>query len=134
MEYPAVYSKNLIPCGPIIQASLPISEADPELDRWLKRGNVLLINLGSHWFYDETMATKMLSALKQLLRCRRDIIVLWKLRKFGTFALDWQEDEFKNRFRVTEWLAADPGDILRSHRVICFVHYGGSNSYHEALL
>lgn len=37
------------------------------------------------------------------------------------------------RVRVVEWLSVDPSAILEAGLVVCSVHHGGSNSFHEAL-
>jgi hypothetical protein len=37
------------------------------------------------------------------------------------------------RVRVVEWMSIDPLAILQSGRIVCSVHCGGSNSFHEAL-
>jgi hypothetical protein len=52
--------------------------------------------------------------------------------KFGDFQLDGADVD-GNRLRVTSYLQADPVSLLRTGKLICVVHHGGSNSYHEAL-
>jgi hypothetical protein len=66
------------------------------------------------------------------LLTRPNVQVLWKLMKFGDFQLDGADVD-GNRLRVTSYLQADPVSLLRTGKLICVVHHGGSNSYHEAL-
>jgi hypothetical protein len=37
------------------------------------------------------------------------------------------------RVRVVDWLSVEPLAVLQSGHVTCFVHHGGSNSFHDAL-
>jgi hypothetical protein len=37
------------------------------------------------------------------------------------------------RVKITEWMSVDPLAVLQSGHIICSVHHGGSNSFHEAL-
>lgn len=43
------------------------------------------------------------------------------------------EELASGRVRIEEWLPAQPIAILRSGNVICMIHHGRSNSYHEAI-
>lgn len=38
-----------------------------------------------------------------------------------------------DRVKVLSWLPVEPISVLQSGRVVCMVHHGGSNSYHEAI-
>lgn len=38
------------------------------------------------------------------------------------------------RLKLSTWLEADPTSILESGHVVAFVHHGGANCYHEAVL
>lgn len=39
-----------------------------------------------------------------------------------------------DRVRIVEWVQAEPASILASGHVVCAVHHGGANSYHEAVV
>ncbi|KAH6679088.1 hypothetical protein B0J14DRAFT_290540 [Halenospora varia] len=38
-----------------------------------------------------------------------------------------------DKVRVLEWISVDPLTILNTGHIVCSVHHGGSNSFHEAL-
>jgi hypothetical protein len=101
---------------------------------------------------DDSMAREFAGGLKVLLDSRPDVQVLWKLKKSGgvgirpkdksgldgvdvtTDSLESIEKEIAvGRVRVEEWLSVDPVAVLQSGHVVCSVHHGGSNSFHEAL-
>ena len=98
------------------------------------------------------MAHEFAAALRVLLNSRPDVQVLWKLKKKGGIdirpsgiseldggvvtadSLKAVETEIKSgSVRVEEWLSVDPVAVLQSGCVVCSVHHGGSNSFHEAL-
>jgi hypothetical protein len=56
---------------------------------------------------------------------------------FGAFdptSLDALASEIESgRVKVMEWMSVDPLAVLQTGHVVCSVHHGGSNSFHEAL-
>jgi hypothetical protein len=148
MSTPAIDLPFLIPghvtgAGPILLPTLPIAESHPELASWLAQRPTILVNLGSHILFDEEFATEFATGVRVLLDRRPDIQILWKLKtQGGTKERLYSKDggfqiiakELANaRVRIEEWLPAQPIAILRSGNVICMIHHGGSNSYHEAI-
>lgn len=130
-------------CGPILQPFPPVMKSHPELDSWLKQRPTVLVNLGSHIIFDEAFATQFAAGLRVLLDRRADVQVLWKLKTQGRSctvmsapggALEIIAKELADgRVRIEDWLPAQPSAILESGHVICMVHHGGANSYHEAI-
>ena len=142
-DLPFVVPSNVTGAGPILLPTLPIAESHPELASWLAQRPTILVNLGSHIVFDEAFATEFATGLRVLLDRRPDIQVLWKLKtqggtkerlysKDGGFQIIAKELA-DGRVRIEEWLPAQPIAILRSGTVICMIHHGGSNSYHEAI-
>lgn len=157
-DFPCNLMPNVTPCGPLLLPFQPVAEGDPELEIWLRQGPTVLINLGSHITMDDAMAREFSAALKALLDIQPKVQVLWKLKKSGRLTLQTAR-EFKEksaaereadrvtaasleaisseiesgRVKVEEWLSVDPLAVLRSGHVVCAVHHGGSNSYHETL-
>lgn len=43
------------------------------------------------------------------------------------------EERVIGRFRLENWLNADPAALLEIGHIILSVHHGGSNCYHEAV-
>lgn len=153
-EYPCRVLSNVTPCGPILLPTASVGEVDPELDSWLQRGPTILINLGSMLRMDEEMTKKFATGLKTVLEQKPEVQVLWKIRKSGglpilsrgkkkvdcqqtnekTDPLDILPDEVSSgRVKVLNWILVEPLALLQSGRIVCSVHHGGSNSFHEAL-
>ncbi|KAL9109104.1 MAG: hypothetical protein Q9227_006195 [Pyrenula ochraceoflavens] len=143
-DFPFTIPPNITPCGPILLPFPPLSKTHPDLEAWLSKGPTVLINLGSHVLFDESLALEFANALRVLLDRRPDVQVLWKLKtqpgqaragftgKNGAFGVIAEEMAL-GRVRVEEWLPAEPIAILKSRHVGWMVHHGGSNSYHEAI-
>lgn len=157
-DFPCDMKPNVTPCGPILLPFQPVAEGDPELDSWLCQGPTVLINLGSHITMDDAMAREFAAALKVLLDSQPKLQILWKLKRSGRLTLqsarmfreksssDMDADRVtaasleaitpemeSGRVKVEEWLSADPLAVLQSGHIVCAVHHGGSNSFHEAL-
>ncbi|WWD00742.1 hypothetical protein V866_007677 [Kwoniella sp. B9012] len=133
-ELPLIIPDWVKCCGPIIQKSKKLAEVDPKSYEWCNLRPTVLVSLGTNLKYSEKDANEMLRSLRVLLGIRKDIQVLWKLKKLGEYDLpEVVGDEDPDRLRIVDWLEADPFSILQSGNVVCFVSHGGSNSYHEAL-
>lgn len=147
-----------IPCGPIIRAASPIAAVDPEMAAWLRRGPTIYINLGTHIEYDLKRAMETAYALRDFLdrAAAAGFVgedrfqILWKMpRVLGEedgeadqtqFTGKWTEltdillnEIIEDQARITHWFTAEPKSILESGHVVCSVHHGGANSFHEAL-
>ena len=131
-DYPGVIPNDLICCGPILQASSPLEEVDPELYAWVNKRPTVLIVLGSHVRLYEEAAGHIYRSCQRLLDARKDVQVLWKLQKRDQYELPGLES-YGDRIRTVDWLKPDPISILKTGNIVCFVNHGGSNSYHEAL-
>ncbi|KAI4847747.1 UDP-glucoronosyl and UDP-glucosyl transferase family protein [Aureobasidium sp. EXF-8845] len=122
--------------APIIRPFEPLSDTDPKLDTWLQQGPTVLINLGSHIVADQHLAAEFAAGTKMLLDRRPDIQVLWKLKTKDNLgdALHVIANEIEQkRVWIEPWLPAQPITILMTGNIVCMVHHGGSNSYHEAI-
>ncbi|KAI4847252.1 UDP-glucoronosyl and UDP-glucosyl transferase family protein [Aureobasidium sp. EXF-8845] len=107
-----------------------------QLNAWLQQGPTVLINLGSHIVADQRLASEFATGIKMLLDRRPDVQVLWKLKtKDGLGdALHIITNEIEQkRVCIEPWLLAQPIAILMTGNIVCMVHHGGSNSYHEAI-
>ena len=137
IDFPLVVPANLTLCGPILLASVPVLQSDPELETWLKRAPTVLVNLGSHVSCDSDYASELAGGLRILLDRRPDVQILWKMKPRGQVDEDFSRvlaHEIRSgQVRIENWLKADPLAILRSGQIVCNVNHGGSNSYHEAV-
>ncbi|RDW90469.1 glycosyltransferase family 1 protein [Aspergillus mulundensis] len=141
IDFPCFIPDGITSCGPILRPCAPISEACPDLAKWLKYGPTILINLGSLVCYDRIQARKFADGLRMILDARPDVQVLWKLKPDRKVEpADWIPEALMDifdevsvgRVRIEEWLPVEPICILQSGRVCCMVHHGGANSYNEA--
>ncbi|KAI9713657.1 MAG: hypothetical protein M1812_006629 [Candelaria pacifica] len=141
IDFPYFVPSNFTHCGPISLPIIPLSESDPELALWLDRAPTVLINLGSHFKSDWVpgFGRELATALRILLDRRSDIQVLWKLKMSKSenghddISEILAEETKSRRVRIESWLKPDTPAILQSGKVACWVHHGGSNSYHEAI-
>ncbi|KAI9746285.1 MAG: hypothetical protein M1835_002450 [Candelina submexicana] len=141
IDFPYFVPSNFTHCGPLSLPVMPISESDPELAAWLERAPTVLVNLGSHFESDWVpgFGFGLATALRILLDRRPDIQVLWKLKKSKSpnghqdISEILGEATKSGRIRIESWLKPDSPAILQSGHVVCWVHHGGSNSYHEAI-
>jgi len=68
MDYPFdVLPFHVVPCGPIIRASLALSKVDQSLECWLGRGPTLYVNLGSHMEITTSETVEIAAAFRQFL-------------------------------------------------------------------
>jgi hypothetical protein len=129
LDFSLVVPDYIVPCGPIIHAAPPLSDASPELARWLARGPTIYINLGSICRLQEDRAAELALALKIVLDKAKQQSntaqsqVLWKLSKYGEYEAlkpgsriyeTLHEEISANLVRIVEWIEAEPISILRS--------------------
>lgn len=132
-----IIPKNVTSCGPILMASSPVSESDPDLASWLGKAPTVLVNLGTHYRASFSAAHEFAVALRILLQRNSKVQVLWKLKLASgdqdavVQVLD--REMATDRVRIVSWLNADPVAVLQSGSVVCWANHGGSNSFHEAL-
>lgn len=128
--------------GPIVLETEPAAaHQDGELMTWLasSEDKTILVNLGSVYHYSEIRAKLLAEALAKVLERAKGSKIVWKFRKEGEFdetaALKPLEPFIKQgRAQVVAWLEVDPSSLLESGHIDLFVHHGGGNSYHEAIL
>ena len=54
IDFPLVMPDFLGLYGPIVLDTAPIETADPELNRWLGRGETMVMYMGAHFYYTES--------------------------------------------------------------------------------
>ncbi|KAJ5604574.1 hypothetical protein N7510_009728 [Penicillium lagena] len=143
-DFPCSIPSNFTCCGPILRPYRPITEENPALATWLARQATVLVNMGSHVTWTPLETARFAAGLRTLLAHRADIQVLWKLQRafpdgqplsqLSMEGLETIVNYIQNdRVKVLSWLPVEPISVLQSGRVVCMVHHGGSNSYHEAI-
>ena len=131
-DYPGIIPPDIVCCGPILQDSALLEQVDPELYTWVSQRPTVLIVLGSLVRLSEEAAGHIYRSCQRLLEARKDVQVLWKLQKQDEYELPGLAS-YGDRIMIVDWLKPDPIAIMRTGSVVCIVHHGGSNSYHEAL-
>ncbi|KAJ5692625.1 hypothetical protein N7462_002048 [Penicillium macrosclerotiorum] len=135
MDFPLLVPDNVVSCGPIIRQCQNLSEIDPEMDAWLKKPTIF-INLGSHVKFTESVAIEMAKGIKHALAKRPEMQVLWKLRYEWESSVSFQmvlgSLITSGSVKVVPWIQSDIMSVLKSGKIITYVHHGGANSYFEA--
>ena len=134
LEIPSVVPPNITCCGPILLPTKSVSELDPALAEWLSKGPVILIVLGSHTMFTREELLQIKECLSVVLASRKDLRLLWKVRRLGHADVKLDDIVETSRIKVVDWLKPDPVAVLKTGRVAVFVNHGGSNSHHEALM
>jgi hypothetical protein len=143
-DFPCSIPSNFTCCSPILRPYRPITEENPALATWLARQATVLVNMGSHVTWTPLETARFAAGLKTLLAHRADIQVLWKLQRafpdgqpLSQHSMEGLETIVNfiqnDRVKVLSWLPMEPISVLQSGRIVCMVHHGGSNSYHEAI-
>lgn len=142
LDFPlSVIPANVAAVGPIYLSTAPAEEQDPELATWLAKRPTVLINLGSHFNYDEPLATAVVGAIRRLFD-ETNVQVLWKFNKRplkinGTlyddaFLHPVSPEVSSGRLRLSRWIPIDPATMLETGHIVLTVHHGGANCMHEA--
>jgi len=138
LDFPIVMPRNLGLYGPIVLDTNPVEIADPELNLWLNRGETVMMCMGTHFHYSESQIKAIVNGFLNAVNHDSNTQFLWKLSNKSRFedlidkALEHPRD--KERFRIVDWLEADPASIMKHPNVVAYIHHGGANSYYEAAL
>ncbi|KAH8651000.1 hypothetical protein BX600DRAFT_516598 [Xylariales sp. PMI_506] len=139
LEFPDVVGaapEHVLACGPIVRPAVPVAEADPDPAEWLRDNRVDAIEIA--WAIRQLLDQARFQELDPSLH---NLQVHWKLTKRGNYSSEDQgsrvydilHKEIRNdKVRIISWLHPEPSSILAEENVICSVHHGGANSFHEA--
>ena len=137
-EFPMVIPDYLGLYGPIVLDTTPIGISDSDLNTWLNRGETVLMSMGTHFHYSESQVKAILDGFLSAVTHDSNTQLLWKLSDKPRFenlireALRDPRDE--ERFKIVDWLDADPASVMKHPNVVAWVHHGGANSYFEGTL
>ena len=124
--------------GPIVLDTAPVEVSDPELNRWLDGKKTVLMCMGTHFHYTESQVKAVIRGFLAAVGRDSDTQLLWKLsdkKKFEKLIGEALKDpKDKERFKIVDWLDADPASILKHPNLIAWIHHGGANSYYEGAL
>lgn len=143
LDWPFEVPDNVIPCGPILLPCASVEQQDPELNEWFKKGPTILVNLGTLYAPDPTVAFKISTGLKMFLDSWSDktVQILWKLPIHPHDKDDVYVDSVKpleeetkaDRVRIQAWFEVEPMAMLETGNIVLSVHHGGANSWYEAI-
>ena len=90
--------------------------------------------MGTHFSYSESQTRSIIRAF--IAGTLPTDQVLWKTRNKAKLQHvideELENESVKERFRIVEWIDADPGEVMKHRNVVVYVHHGGANSYYEA--
>ena len=67
LPFPYGIPENVHHYGPILLPSIPVSESDPELLKWLKKGPTVLVSLGTIYEAVSKQASEIAGGVRLLL-------------------------------------------------------------------
>jgi len=136
LDYPLHVPSNIGLYGPVVLDTVPVEVADPELAQWLDRGKTVMMCMGTHFRYTESQVRAVVSGFLSAVDHDCGIQFLWKLS--GKEMFQSLIDELladprdRERFKIVDWIQADPFAVMKHPNVIVSIHHGGANSYYEA--
>ncbi|CAG8380619.1 unnamed protein product [Penicillium salamii] len=140
-DFPCTIPPNITCCGPIIRPCRKLAENDRDLANWLTHRPTVLVNMGSAVIWDTQRTVHFAEGIRVLLQRRGWIQVLWKLQTTSAMGSIEQDGSAlqclrgyidSGQVKIMAWLP-EPISILRSGNILCMVHHGGANSFHEAI-
>ena len=93
---------------------------------------------GAYFHYTKSQVNAIINGFLRAANHDLNTHFLWKLSDKAKIANVIEEalkdPRDKDRFRIFDWLEADPASIMKHPNVVACIHHGGANSYYEAAL
>lgn len=136
LDYPLFIPGNMGLYGPLVLDTTPVEVADPELARWLDQGETVMMCMGTHYHYTESQIHAVIDGFLSAVSRDSSIQFFWKLsakdRFEGVIDKLLANPKDRERFRIVDWIDADPAAVMEHPNVVVSIHHGGANSYYEA--
>ena len=136
LDYPLFIPDKMGLYGPIVLDTTPVDVADPELTQWLDRGETVMMCMGTRYHYTESQVRTVINSFLGAVDRDSGVQFFWKLSGRDRFEKVFEEllanPKDRKRFRIVDWIHADPAVVMDHANVIVSIHHGGANSYHEA--
>lgn len=133
LDFPITLPPNVGLYGPVALDSTPLSKGD-ELSAWLDNGRTIVMCMGTHFHYSEAQIRNTIRAF--LAGTASTDQILWKIRNKAkhqhVIDEELEKENSKERFKLVDWIDADPGEVMKHENVVAYIHHGGANSYYEA--
>lgn len=136
LDYPLFIPDNIGLYGPLVLDTTPVQVADPELARWLGQGETVMMCMGTHYHYTESQVQAVINGFLAAVGGDSRIQFFWKLSgkdKFGGVIEELlASPRDRERFRIVDWIDADPAAVMDHPNVVVSIHHGGANAYYES--
>ena len=136
LDFPLFIPDTVGLYGPVVLNTSPVEVADPELTRWLDRGKTVMMCMGTHFHYSESQVRVVINGFLGAVDHDSGLQLFWKLHGKDKFENLIEEllanPKDRERFRIVDWIKADPAAVMDHPNVVVSIHHGGANSYYEA--
>ncbi|KAF9645619.1 UDP-Glycosyltransferase/glycogen phosphorylase [Thelephora ganbajun] len=136
LDYPLFIPDTIGLYGPMVLDTTPIEVADPELTQWLDRGETVMMCMGTHYLYTVSQIRAVVNGFLGAVGHNYGVQFFWKLSGMDRFEGLIEEllanPKDRERFRIVDWIHADPSAVMNHPNVVVSIHHGGANSYYEA--
>lgn len=136
LDYPLFIPATVGLYGPVILDTTPVEAADPELARWLDQGKTVMMCMGTHYRYTESQVRAIIGGFLGAVGHDSGVQLFWKLSGKDGFKNLLDEllidPKDRERFKIVDWIQADPSAVMSHRNVVVSIHHGGANSYYEA--
>ena len=136
LDYPLFIPDKIGLYGPVVLDTTPVEVTDPELTQWLDRGKTVMMCMGTHYHHTESQFRAVINGFLSAVDHDSGVQFFWKLSGKDRFEHLIEEllasPGDRERFRIVDWIHADPSAVMNHPNVVVYVHHGGANSYYEA--
>ena len=136
LDYPLFIPDTIGLYGPVVLDATPVEVADPELTQWLDRGETVMMCMGTHYHYTELQVRAVIKGFLGAVGRDSGVQFFWKLSGKDKFENLIEEllthPKDRERFKIVDWIHADPSAVMNHQNVVASIHHGGANSYYEA--
>lgn len=121
--------------GPLVLDTTPVEVADPELARWLDRGETVMMCMGTHYHYTESQVRAVINGFLGAIDSNSRIQFFWKLS--GRVSFEGMIGELlanprdRQRFRIVDWIDADPAAVMAHPNLVTGVRIRITNPLGE---
>ena len=143
LDWPFQVPDNILPCGPILLPTASVERQNPNMARWLKQAPTILVNLGTLYAPEPSVAQHIATGLKTFLDSWKGekVQILWKLPKhprdednvYAKSIAPLTREVVEGSVQIQPWFEVEPLAMLETGNIVCSVHHGGANSWYEAI-
>jgi hypothetical protein len=117
--------------GPIVLDTNSVEVLDPKLNQCQGGGQTMVACAGTHFHHTESRVNVVIDGFLSAANHDSDT-QFFKFENVTEEALKNPRDN--DRFRIVDWLEAEPASIMKHQKVVACIYHGGANSYQKAAL